>query len=152
MLTHSSQCHAYIRTKWQECPNSTSYSQMGRLPSAHQWTYPILELVTSSPMHVSIPPRKSVGWQLVPTGEKQGGSSKQMVLAASRNVPQIPFSEPASQKQQAHTLSWPWETQESQVSSSTRAAAVSPKLGDKKLTESGGLAGHSQKPTKQPGW
>ena len=122
--------------------------QLKTLPAKTKTEDPICH----TPMHVSIPPRKSVGWQLVPTGEKQGGSSKQMVLAASRNVPQILFSEPASQKQQAHTLSWPWETQESQVSSSTRAAAVSPKLGDKKLTESGGLAGHSQKPTKQPGW
>ena len=121
--THSSQYHAHIRTKWQECPNSTSYSQMGRLPSTHQWTYPILELVTSSPVHVSIPPMKSVGWQLVPTGEKQGGSSKQMVLAAARKVPQIPFSEPASHEQQAHTLSWPWETQESQVSKHTSCSS-----------------------------
>ena len=73
----------------------------------------VLQLVQK---HLSIPTRKSVGWQLVPMGETQGGSSKQMVLAAAGNIPQIPFSEPASHEQQAHTLSWPWETQESQVS------------------------------------
>ena len=105
---------------------------MGRLPGTHLWTYPILELVTSSPMHVSIPTRKSVGWQLVPMGEKQGGSSKQMVLAAAGNIPQIPFSEPASHEQQAHTLSWPWETQESQVSSKHKSCSSQPHAGRQK--------------------
>ena len=40
-------------------------------------------------------------------GEKQGGSSKQMVLAAAKNVPQIPYPGLASHEQQANTLSWP---------------------------------------------
>ena len=40
-------------------------------------------------------------------GEKQGGSSKQMVLAAAKNIPQIPYLGLASHEQQANTLSWP---------------------------------------------
>ena len=127
---HSSQCHSHVRTKWQECPNSTSYSQVGRLSGAQQWACPILELVTSSPMHVPIPLRRSVGWQLVPTGKKQGGSSKQMVLTAARHVPETPFSKPASHEQRAHMLlSWPWETQESQVSSKHKSCNSQPHVG-----------------------
>ena len=54
-------------------------------------------------------------------GEKQGGSSKQMVSAAARMSPQVPFSGPASHEQQVPqslpcTVSWqrlhsrkPWE-------------------------------------------
>ena len=64
-------------------------------------------------MNVSIPPRKSVCWQPVPSREKQGGSRKRTVWAAARNVPPNPLPGPVSHEQWAPrshpgATSWRW--------------------------------------------
>ena len=46
-----------VRINWPECPNSTH--KWEGCPCAHRWTYLVLELIISSQVQVSIPPRKA---------------------------------------------------------------------------------------------
>ena len=57
-VSSSSQRQTLIRINRQECPNSPSIHKWEGCPYAHRWTYPVLELVSSSQMQVSFPPRK----------------------------------------------------------------------------------------------
>ena len=88
MSTHK-QYSAALRTHWQNAHITLATHKWESCLYAHRWTYPVLELIGSSQMQVSIPPRKSV--KLAASAE-QGRNRKdpQMVLAAARNVPKSP--------------------------------------------------------------
>ena len=108
-----------------ECPNSTSthkqpstepigrHSQMGRLPACTPVDLSSLgarQLIPNASFHST---RKSGKLAAsAEQGRSRGGSSKQTVLAAARNVPQVPLSRPEKHKQQDHhhhpgTSPWP---------------------------------------------
>ena len=93
VLQNGPQRQTDIRTNWQKCPNSSQCSQtvlnggqnqLARIPNstsanrwegclcAHQWIYLVLELISSSQMQVSIPPKNSISWQPVPSRGETG--------------------------------------------------------------------------------
>ena len=78
---------------------------MGRLPTCTPVDLSSLGGRHSSQMQVSIPPRKVQIGSQCRAGEKQGGSSKQIVSVAGKNVPQIPYLGLARSEQQANTVS-----------------------------------------------
>ena len=59
-VPNSSQHQTYIRINWQECSDSTSAHKWEGCLCACPWIYPVSELISSSQIQVSIPPRKSV--------------------------------------------------------------------------------------------
>ena len=64
-----------------------------------------------------------------------------MVLAAARNVPEIPYSGLASHKQQAYTLSWPQvspgKPRRTRCHESSRASSRQPQDGHQNLLPKG---------------
>ena len=90
-------------------------------------------------------------------GEKQRRSPKQMVVAAARNVPQIPLSRPEKHRQQDHyhhpsTSPWP-VTLPGQILWEPDVARVQPHVGHQNpVSKSGVQLFPVQKPIKRPGW
>ena len=70
---------------------------------AYWWTYLVLELVSSSRCMFPFHEGKVYIDSHCQAVEKQGGSLKEMVLAAARNIPPSPSLRPGNLKQQLLT-------------------------------------------------